>query len=89
MENDQTTTGRRRGPSPERVHRAFNLDRDPLGLKGSLARHRIPVRAVAERAGVAVGTAYDVISGRSRSIYVERAATDLIREARERDAAKA
>jgi hypothetical protein len=79
---------RRRGPSPDRQYRPFNLDRDPLLAKGDMARYQITIQQVADRAGVAYVTAANVLSGRRRSVYVERAVVELITEARERAAAE-
>ena len=70
----------RHGPSPQR--KPFNLSLDVFGVKARLRECDIPYKQIASRAGISsVAVVADVLAGRKRSIYVERALRQLLAEA--------
>ena len=73
--------GRRPGPSACR--KPFNLHLDPFQVKARLRDRDISYQQIADRAGLSarsVSLVCDVLAGRKRSIYVERAVADLLAE---------
>ena len=70
----------RHGPSVGR--KLFNFRLDALAVKEQLRKHDIPYRIIAHRAGIqSPAFVADVLAGRKKSIYVERAVQELLQEA--------
>lgn len=71
------SAGRCHGPSSFR--KPFNFALDPFRVKPRLRARDISYRQIADEADVtSVAFVADVLAGRKRSIYVERALFDLL-----------